>query len=77
MVKVNWFSFERRLRRSNFRWENQHWHEILSHRAGTDPARVPAYWKIISPFSHGILNLKIKVYKYLKLRFYYQFKYFG
>ena len=56
MVKVNWFSFGRELRSSNFRWENQNRHEILSHRAGTDPARVPAYWKNKSPFSHGILN---------------------
>ena len=56
MVKVNWFSFERRLCSSNFRWENQHRHEILFHRAETDPARVPANLKNKSPFSHGILK---------------------
>ena len=56
MIKVNWFSFERRLRSSNFRWENQHRHEILSHRAGTDTARVPAYGKRKSPFSYGIMK---------------------
>ena len=43
MVKVNWISFELRLHRSNYRWENQHQHEILAQRTGTDPARVPAY----------------------------------
>ena len=52
--KNNSFSFERRLRSSNYSWENQHRHEILSHRAGTDPARVPAYCKCKTPFSHGI-----------------------
>ena len=69
MAKANCFSFERRLSKSNFRWQNQHQHEILSKGAGTDPARVPAYWKSKSPFSHDILNFLNKVYKYLKLIF--------
>ena len=56
MIIVNWFSFGRRLRSNNYRRENQHRHENLAHRARTDPARVPAYWKSKSPFSHGILN---------------------
>ena len=56
MVKANWFSFEQKIRSSNYGWENQHRYEILSHRAGTDPARVPAYWESKSPFLNGILN---------------------
>ena len=43
MVKINWFSFEQRLSIINNRWQNQNWHETLSHKAGTDPARIPVY----------------------------------
>ena len=46
-----------------------HWYKILSHKPGTNPARVSVYWKSKFPFSLGIFNFKIKIYN--------QFKYFG
>ena len=58
MVKINLFSFKKKLRNINHGWQNQDWYEILFHIAIADPSRVSETGKQISfiVLSFGLLK---------------------